>query len=75
VKWTGGDEPNGDIRQIFMETTQGNSLCSYLYLKLAKCQVPLFIFYVSSSITSENRTVEQVLQGDGCGRGKDEVAG
>jgi hypothetical protein len=27
------------------ETTQGNSLCSYLYLKLAKRHVSLFIYF------------------------------
>jgi hypothetical protein len=34
VKRTGRDEPVGVV--ICMETTQRNSLCSYLYLKLAK---------------------------------------
>jgi hypothetical protein len=36
VKRTGRDEPIGVVIHICMETTQGNSLCSYLYLKPAK---------------------------------------
>jgi hypothetical protein len=38
-----------------------------------KCHASLFIFYVFSSTTSENRRVEQVLLGRGgwhCGRGR-----
>jgi hypothetical protein len=31
-----GDKPIGDITHICMEISQGNSLCSYLYLKLEK---------------------------------------
>jgi hypothetical protein len=43
--------------------TQGNSLCDYLYLKLAKCSHS--VFYVFSSTKSENRRVDQALRG-GC---------
>jgi hypothetical protein len=39
-----------------------NSLCSYLYLKLATSHVFLFIFYLFSSTKSENRRAEQFLQ-------------
>jgi hypothetical protein len=35
VKRISRDEPVGVVIYICMETTQGNSLCSYLYLKLA----------------------------------------
>jgi hypothetical protein len=59
VKRTGRDESIGAEIHICMETTQGNTLCRYLYLKLAKSPV----FYVFSSIKSENRRVEQVLPG------------
>jgi hypothetical protein len=38
-----GDEPIGVIIHIYMETSQGNSLCSYHYLKL-KCHDFHFIF-------------------------------
>jgi hypothetical protein len=38
------DEPIGVVIHICMETTQENSLCSYLYLKLAK--MSRFSFYV-----------------------------
>jgi hypothetical protein len=48
-----------------MGTTQGNSLCSYLYLKLAKSHVSHFIFYTFSSTKLENRMAEQVLPGSG----------
>jgi hypothetical protein len=45
-----------------METKQGISLCSYLYLKLAK--MPHFLIFYVSSTKSENKSVEQVLPGD-----------
>jgi hypothetical protein len=44
VKRTSRDEPIGVVMHICMETTQGNSLCSYLCLKLAK--KPGFSFYI-----------------------------
>jgi hypothetical protein len=52
----GRDEPIEVIIHIYMEISQGNSLCSYLYLKQAKMSFSLF-----SSTKSENRRVEQVL--------------
>jgi hypothetical protein len=55
VKRTERGEPIGAVTHICTGTTQGNSLRSYLYLKLAKCQVSHFIFYVFSSIKLENR--------------------
>jgi hypothetical protein len=36
VKRTGRGESIGAIIYISIETSEGNSLCSYLYLKLAK---------------------------------------
>jgi hypothetical protein len=45
---------------ICMEIPQGNSLCSYLYLKL-KCHVFSFIFSLFSPTKSEHRRTEQVL--------------
>jgi hypothetical protein len=59
VKSTGRDEPVGVIMHICMETTQGISLCSYLYLKLAK--TPCFSNYVFSSTKLEKKRAEQVL--------------
>jgi hypothetical protein len=44
MKRTGRNEPIGIVIHICMETTQGDSLCSYLYLKLAK--TPCFSFYL-----------------------------
>jgi hypothetical protein len=46
VKSIRGDEPNGVVMHICMETTQGNSMYSYLYLKLPKSHV--FLFYLFS---------------------------
>jgi hypothetical protein len=45
-----------------METTQGNVLCSYLYLKLEN--MPCLSIYLSdfSSTKLENRKTEQVLR-------------
>jgi hypothetical protein len=49
----------GVVIHICIETTQGNSLCSYLYLKLAKTSH--FSFDLFSSTKSENRRVKHVL--------------
>jgi hypothetical protein len=71
VKRTGRDEPFGVVIHICMEITQGITLCSYLYLKLSKCHVSPFIFYVFSSTKSKNRRVEKVLPGwEGGGGGE-----
>jgi hypothetical protein len=43
-----------------METTQGNSCVAIFISNYQKCHVSLFIFYVFSSIKSENRRTEQV---------------
>jgi hypothetical protein len=48
MKKNKGDEPIGVLMHIYMEMSQGNSLCSYLYL--------------FSSTKSENRREDQVLQ-------------
>jgi hypothetical protein len=61
VKRIRGDEPIGVVIHVCVETSQGNSLCSYLYLKLVKMSFFLFIFYLFSSTKSENRRAEQVL--------------
>jgi hypothetical protein len=54
MKRIGRGESIGAVINICIRTTQGNSLYSYVYLKLAKCHVCLFIFYVFSS-TKLNR--------------------
>jgi hypothetical protein len=38
------DEPIGAVMHVYMKTAQGNSLCSYLYLKLTKTS--WFSFYL-----------------------------
>jgi hypothetical protein len=40
-----GDEPSGVIIHIYMEISQGDSLCSYFYLKQAKISLFSFFFY------------------------------
>jgi hypothetical protein len=57
VKRTGRGESIGAVIHIHMGTTQGNSLCNYLYLKR---HVLCFIYYVFSSTKSENKRTEQV---------------
>jgi hypothetical protein len=48
-----------------MKISEENSLCSYLYLKLAKTSC--FSFSLFSSAKSENRRVEHVLRRrEGC---------
>jgi hypothetical protein len=41
---TGRDKPIGVVMYMYMETSQGISLCSYLYLKLAKPAMFLILF-------------------------------
>jgi hypothetical protein len=64
VKRTGRDEPVGVVIHVYMETTQGISLCSYLYLKLAKMPCFSFMFYAFSTTNLANKRVEQVLDGE-----------
>jgi hypothetical protein len=55
MKKNRGDEPIVIIIHTYMEISQGNSLCSFLYHKQAKMS---FLF---SSTKSENRRTEQIL--------------
>jgi hypothetical protein len=45
VKRTRGNEPVGVIINIYMEISQGNSPCNFLYLKQAKMSFFSFFFY------------------------------
>jgi hypothetical protein len=58
-----GDEPSGVIMHTYMEISQGNSLCSSLYLKL-KCPVFRFIFFFSYKI-GEQETEQSLPRGEG----------
>jgi hypothetical protein len=72
MKRTRRGESTGAVIHICMGTKQGNCLCSYLYLKLAKHHVSPFIFFVFSSTKSENRRAElfgRVAGTGGRGRG------
>jgi hypothetical protein len=60
-----GDEPFGVIIHIYIEISQVNSLCSYLYHKNAK--MSCFSFYLLSSTKSENSSAEQDLPRSGVG--------
>jgi hypothetical protein len=58
MKKIGRDKPSGVITHTYMEISQGNSLCSYMYLKL-KCHVfsfYLFSFFSYKSGEQEGRT-------------------
>jgi hypothetical protein len=62
VKRTRRDEPV--LIHMCMETTQGNSLCSYHYVKLSKMPCFSFLSFMFFLLQkSENRRVEQVLVG------------
>jgi hypothetical protein len=63
--WRG--ETLGAVIYICMGTAQGNSLYSYLYLKLAKSHIFHFIYYAFSFIKSENRRCDRFCLGRGVG--------
>jgi hypothetical protein len=74
VKLTGRDEPTGVVLHTCMETTQENSLCSYLYLKLAEI-LCFFFNFCFSSVKSENRGWNRFCGGFSGTFGKGDVAG
>jgi hypothetical protein len=65
VKRTGRDEPVGVVIHICIKTTQGNSLCSYLYLKLAK--MPCISSFLYFFLLQNLRTGRQNRFCPGCG--------
>jgi hypothetical protein len=68
-----GGKSIGVTIYLYMETSQGNSLCSYLYHK-QKCHVFLFLFFFF--IKSDNRRAEQVCPVGRIGpSGRGEVVG
>jgi hypothetical protein len=58
MKKNKGDEIIGVIIHIYMEISQGNSLCSYLYLKLAKMSFFSFLYFPLQNrrISERNRS-------------------
>jgi hypothetical protein len=58
VKKTRRDQSPGDVIHMCMETTQGNSLCSHLYLKLAKTLFLILVlwFFFYKIRAQEGRT-------------------
>jgi hypothetical protein len=68
-----GNKPIWVIIHIYMEISQGNSLCSYLYLKLKKCH--FFFFLLENRRTGmQNRSC--LWWGEGVGTsGRGEKAG
>jgi hypothetical protein len=64
MKKSGRDGTICVIICVCMETTQGVSLYSYLYLRLADTKIVVFLFfYIFSSTKLKNKRVEQVLLG------------
>jgi hypothetical protein len=64
VKRSGRDEPIWFVIHICVVTTLGISLCSYLYLKLAKKKNCVFLTcYIFSSTKLEKKRIEEVLPG------------
>jgi hypothetical protein len=61
VKRTGKGQSTGAVMHICMGTTEGNFLCSHLYLKLTKRHGSHFIFSVFPSTKLANRIVDQIL--------------
>jgi hypothetical protein len=63
-----GDKPSGVIIHIYMEISQGNSLCSYLYLKQAKMSFLIFFSFLLQNWRTggENRSC---MGGGTIGRG------
>jgi hypothetical protein len=62
VKRTGRGKSVGAVIHICMGTTQGNSLCSYLYLKLAKSHAFHFTCYVYVCTYNLSINLEEVLR-------------
>jgi hypothetical protein len=60
VKRTGRDEPVGVVVLVFLETIQGHSLSSYLYLKQAKTSYISFYLFCFFLLQNRRRA-EQVL--------------
>jgi hypothetical protein len=70
MKKTGRDEIMWVVIHICMETIQGISLYSYLYLKLVKNAMFFFLSFMFFSATkSDNKRAEQDLLGGGEERG------
>jgi hypothetical protein len=65
VKKSGRDELIGVVIHIYMETTQGISLCSYLYLKLAKCHVSVILTFFFYKIGEQEGRTGSRSAGDG----------
>jgi hypothetical protein len=63
-----GDKPIGVIIHIYIETSQGNSLCSYLYLKQVKTSHYFlsFLFFFYKIGEQEDRIVLLGRGGDIC---------
>jgi hypothetical protein len=56
MKKNRGNEPTGVLIHIYMETSQGNSLCSYPYLKQAKTSFFFFILLQNQRSGGRNRS-------------------
>jgi hypothetical protein len=61
VRRTGRDEPIVVVRHICMETTEGNFLCTYLYLKLAKASCFSFLCFFFKKIGEQDGRTASAL--------------
>jgi hypothetical protein len=52
-----GDEPMGVITDLYMEISQGNSLCSFIYLKQAKMSCFSFLSFLFFLLQSQRTVV------------------
>jgi DMSO/TMAO reductase YedYZ heme-binding membrane subunit len=59
--WTKEEVNQLELQYTCMGTTQGKSLCSYFYLKLARLMLLLLSFMFFSSTKWENRRAKQIL--------------
>jgi hypothetical protein len=67
VKRIRGDEPVGVVIHVCIEIKQGNSLCSFLYLKLAKtsCSFYFLSFFLYKIREQESGTGPAGVGGGG----------
>jgi hypothetical protein len=79
MKKPGRSKSTGDVMHIYLGTAQGNSLCSYLYLKLAKMScfsfvcVSLFFYKIREQEGGTDSNVGG--RESGCTSERGEVAG
>jgi hypothetical protein len=69
------DKSVGVTIHLYMEISQGNFLCSYLYQNKQKCHVFLFIFSPSSTKLKNQRAKQMLPSGRAGTSGRREIMG